>query len=70
MIVTAITNREVVTLYKTCKKVDSKLNSSYFDDPKLRKLMSGIKDEMLKMKTARFARKIQVGTYGILYQAI
>ena len=46
-------------MYKSCREVDRKLNASYFDDSKLRKIISMIKSEMRKEQQKVFSEKVQ-----------
>ena len=51
---------EILEIYKSCKKIDSALRTSHFEDPKLRRKISSIREEWKREKSDMLTNKVKV----------
>ena len=51
---------EILDIYRSCKKIDSALNTTHFEDTKLRQKISTVREEWKKEKAKSLNQKLQV----------
>lgn len=55
---------EITDMYKTCRKIDAKLGTEHFQDPKLKKLIATIREQLKSDRARKISLKVDVCSNG------